>query len=79
MAEIGNRKERVPIFREMPFVFQNRNEPKKQRHTLYREAIKKREIQEPQVLGRGLGDWSHAPAVRDSAWRESQGTHAYFS
>ena len=45
MAEIGNRKERMPIFREMPFAFQNRNEPKKQRHTLYREAIKKREIQ----------------------------------
>ena len=22
----GNRKERVPIFREMPFAFQNRNE-----------------------------------------------------
>ena len=72
MAEIGNRKERVPIFREMPFAFQSRNESEKQRHTLYREAIKKRETQKPQVLGRGLGDWSHAPAVRDSAWRKSE-------
>ena len=51
----GNRKERVPIFRETPFAFQNRNEPEKQHHTLYRKAIKKREIQEPQVLGWGLG------------------------
>ena len=60
MAEIGNRKERVPIFREMPFAFQNRNEPEKQHHTLYREAIKMWEIQELQVLGWGLGDWSYA-------------------
>ena len=51
----GNRKERVPIFREMPFAFQNRNEPEKQRHTLYREAIKKREIQKTSGSWQGFG------------------------
>ena len=55
MAEIGNRKERMPIFRETPFAFQSWNEPEKQHHTLYREAIKKREIQKTSGSWLGLG------------------------